>query len=162
MPVDPPTQRSRPRRPRVLKAEMTWEEQPLSPRCRASLKAKRRLGLAACCFPPSLISHSTPPVASVGPTLWSHFASHLVPASGPRADPFTLTCYEARGPTRSPAHCLEQLRPPACPWLLLPADAQPSLHLALAVNTYHQALRCADHFCAVWVQGIEPELGYAW
>ena len=45
---------------------------------------------------------------------------------------------------------------------LLPADAQPSLHLALAVNTYHQAPRSADHFCTVWDQGIEPELGCAW
>ena len=42
---------------------------------------------------------------------------------------------------------------------LLPADAQSSVHLALAVNSYHQAPRPADPFCTAWDQGIEP---YAW
>lgn len=63
-----------------------------------------------------------------------------------------------------PAHCLEQFAPPALPTApmagaLLPADAQSSLHLALAVNSYHQAPRPADPFCTAWDQGIEP---YAW
>lgn len=44
----------------------------------------------------------------------------------------------------------------------LPPDVQASLHLALAVNSYHQAPRPEDPFCTVWDQGIEPELGYAW